>query len=400
MPLDLDAILGRVRKTRTLDLDNVIARVRSQARTAASAPRPQRRATPGPQRRAAGASFVRLEHTVGHNKFWEARVRPIRGGVVLAARWGRIGSSGQSAEWTFDDAEAAQRELTRKVRSKLAKGYVQVEGPSLSTAATRDLPTPPPVALAKVWDWNSDPTGWHASEKLDGVRAWWLGTGMLSRQGNPIRLSPLWAGLLPPTVLDGELWLGRGRFHEVLSVSRKPDDPRWAQMRYKVFDAPEIPGGCEERYARLRKIVDRACSKWRGPGPCPLVFVEQTVCRSKAELQRMHAKIAAVGGQGMMIRAPRSTYRAGRTSELLKVLQFISGEARIIGYKRSSKGRGRLGSYEAVLLENGIPFYVGTGIPEAERYDPLPIGTIITVRYKNLSRRGHPTQPVYVGPRA
>src|SRR6185436_12194449 len=41
-----------------------------------------------------------------------------------------------------------------------------------------------PVLLAESWDGLLDPSGWWLSEKLDGVRAYWDGTKLLSRLGN------------------------------------------------------------------------------------------------------------------------------------------------------------------------------------------------------------------------
>src|ERR1700676_2154130 len=78
----------------------------------------------------------------------------------------------------------------------------------------------PPLLLAEKWDNVTDPTGWWLSEKLDGVRAYWDGTQILSRQGNLFH-APLWfsAGL-PAEPLDGELWLGRKKFQRTVSIVR------------------------------------------------------------------------------------------------------------------------------------------------------------------------------------
>jgi DNA ligase-1 len=40
------------------------------------------------------------------------------------------------------------------------------------------------VLLAETWDDSVDPSGWYMSEKLDGVRCFWTGTQMYSRNGN------------------------------------------------------------------------------------------------------------------------------------------------------------------------------------------------------------------------
>ena len=52
-----------------------------------------------------------------------------------------------------------------------------------------------------------DPTGWLISEKLDGVRCFWDGKQMFSRNGN-LFVPPAWfAEILPKDIaLDGELW--------------------------------------------------------------------------------------------------------------------------------------------------------------------------------------------------
>ena len=46
------------------------------------------------------------------------------------------------------------------------------------------------VLLAKKWD-NEDPTGWWMSEKLDGIRAYWTGSKLVTRNGNEIH-APAW----------------------------------------------------------------------------------------------------------------------------------------------------------------------------------------------------------------
>ena len=42
----------------------------------------------------------------------------------------------------------------------------------------------PPLLLAERWDNAQDLAGWWMSEKLDGVRAYWDGTSLISRLGN------------------------------------------------------------------------------------------------------------------------------------------------------------------------------------------------------------------------
>ncbi len=73
--------------------------------------------------------------------------------------------------------------------------------------------------------------GWLMSEKLDGVRAYWDGSRLLSRQGNPFAVPDWFIQDLPPFELDGELWIARGQFEQTLSiVSRNYHDPEWRRI--------------------------------------------------------------------------------------------------------------------------------------------------------------------------
>lgn len=275
----------------------------------------------------------------------------------------------------------------------------------VSVPARKRVASGPPksVMLAKVWA-GQDPTGWWMSEKLDGMRAYWTGSGLYTRNGNPIAAPTWFLDVLPQGIaLDGEIYMGRGRFQDVMSVARKatPRDPRWKQVKYMAFDAPEVPGGCEARFGVLERIVADACLNWTRGGACPLVFVEQTKCMSKAQLKRFHADIAALRGEGAMIRAPGSPYRATRTSELLKVVKKVRDEAKVIGYEDGKgKHRGRLGAYWLQWPKKSSPkFKVGTGMSDWDREHPLPKGTLVTIEFKGLTREGKPREPSFIGAR-
>ena len=54
------------------------------------------------------------------SKFWEAKVV----GATLTLRWGRIGTDGQAKDKVFESPAAADHELAKLLREKLAKGYV------------------------------------------------------------------------------------------------------------------------------------------------------------------------------------------------------------------------------------------------------------------------------------
>ncbi len=59
------------------------------------------------------------------------------------------------------------------------------------------------------------------SEKLDGVRCYWDGSTMYTRNGNEIYAPEDWIKNLPLFPLDGELWSGRDNFQSIVSIVRR-----------------------------------------------------------------------------------------------------------------------------------------------------------------------------------
>ncbi len=260
-----------------------------------------------------------------------------------------------------------------------------------TTTATATAGTAPPVLLAHAWDNVTDVSSWWMSEKLDGVRAYWDGARFLSRLGNEF-FAPAWfTERLPRTPLDGELWGGRKQFQRTVSTVRRQDrSEAWREVRYLVFDVPSMRAPFEQRYAELARLVAEI-------GAPHVEAHLHTACASLDDLRAELARVEALGGEGLMMRRPGSLYEAGRSHTLLKVKSFHDAEARVMGHlPGAGKHKGRLGALDCAM-PNGTRFSVGTGLTDAERDDPPPIGSIVTYRYQELSNDGVPRFPSYVG---
>jgi hypothetical protein len=230
------------------------------------------------------------------------------------------------------------------------------------------------------------------SEKLDGVRAYWDGTQLLSRLGNPFKPPAWFADPLPKEPLDGELWVGRKQFQKTVGIVRRQDQCElWREVRDVVFDAPGHPGPFEERLRHL-EVIGTGCG-------AHVVVHPHEPCRGQDHLRTELARVEALGGEGLMLRKPGSKYEVGRSFTLLKVKTFHDAEARVLAHVAGAgKHAGRLGSLLA-QLPDGTEFNVGTGFSDAERESPPPVGSIITFRYQELSDGGVPRFPSYVGVR-
>lgn len=243
----------------------------------------------------------------------------------------------------------------------------------------------PPVPLAKVYHKERVKLEeYWLSEKLDGVRAYWDGQKFLSRKGNVFRAPDWFVTGFPNRPLDGELWMGRGRFADLSGTVRKrsPVDGEWRQIRFHAFDLPG-PGPFHERYAQLRSLVQSSRSPY-------LVLVQQSAVASHEELMMRLEQMVAKGGEGLMLKRWQSRYLAGRSDDLLKVKTFADAEAVVVGHI-AGKGRlqGKMGALR-VELPNGRRFRIGTGFSDAERARPPAPGTRITFKYYGHTATGLP----------
>lgn len=256
-----------------------------------------------------------------------------------------------------------------------------------STAAA----APPPLMLAQTYDGETDIAAYWISEKLDGVRGYWDGQRLYSRGGQPIAAPAAFTAGWPAVPMDGELWIGRGRFDETSGIVRRKDaDPQqWRALRFMVFDLPAHPGRFGERLVELRRLVGRADS-------ISLQAVEQFRLADAAALQARLMAIVAAGGEGLMLHRADAYYRQGRSDDLLKLKTHQDAEARVVGHAPGSgKYRGAVG---ALIVErpDGRRFRIGSGLSDALRRAPPPLGSWVTYRYNGSTGDGLPRFPRFM----
>jgi len=206
---------------------------------------------------------------------------------------------------------------------------------------------------------------------------------------------------MPPSrALDGEFWLGRGKFQNCGIFRKKiPNAQEWrdADVKYTVYDVPDLQLPFEERMSELQNIVKAQC---KGDPKCPLVFTKQTKVKSAEHLDEMFNNIIEKDGEGIMIRKPKSEYEQKRSSKLLKYKQFADAECRITGYKPGTgKYTGLLGSFECELLNGVKKRFNVSGMDDCIRktYKAThPIGTIITIIFNETTNDGIPRFPRYL----
>lgn len=242
------------------------------------------------------------------------------------------------------------------------------------------------VMKAKKYN-GQDPTGYWMSEKLDGVRAVWDGEKLLSINGN-VFAAPAWFtnGIPATTILDGELWEGRGLFQQTVGKIRAKNGD-WSDIKFMLFD-----------------IVNNAIYEIRRPEirnldlPDHCRIVDQTLCEGENHLNKFEAEVLSAKGEGVMLRKPNSLYTHARTHDLLKVKKFQSAEAIVVDYKNGQgKHKGRIGALVCEYM--GKIFCIGRGLSDALRETPPKVGAKITFAFLRLTDAGVPYSSSFVAAR-
>lgn len=317
------------------------------------------------------------------------------------------------------------------------------------------------------------------SEKLDGQRCLWDGgvsiglpvtavpwantqkdkrefiaTGLWSANGKAIMCPPSFTESLPRgQCFDGELYIARGKFHELRSIvsTDEPDGQRWKAVKYMIFDAPTATAMFQNRTIaepNMKKALIGCYLWWNSRGmnettttsPCFIdryhawtgwsgfashidvlqqwavnnyasvvakakLVTDPYYCRKTSyqsvadglgmplDWVKHHADPnETVAGEGVMLRHIYSPWTPERSKHMYKVKPTNDTEGVVVGYNAGlGRHAGRLGSLR--LKYNSIEFDLGGGFDDVQRNENLyPIGTTITFTYRTLSPGGVPLE--------
>ncbi len=240
------------------------------------------------------------------------------------------------------------------------------------------------------------------SAKLNGVRAKWDGTSLVSRQNKvwkectlPTLFAKLraWSKSFPGIVLDGELY-SHGCPWQILegitSINRQAPHGHEHLIDLHVFDIiSDEPS--EKRQEKLSSIYD----PW---------VATSLVTNSDQLFRHLNATVEA-GFEGLMLLALGTPYVVGRSEALIKLKPWRYGTGKVVGLKEGKdKYVGMLGALEVEW--QGIRFFVSGGLSDEQRdriwrdralmIEHMTIGKTIPFKYRDLSNKGIPLQPQLV----
>ncbi len=242
-------------------------------------------------------------------------------------------------------------------------------------------------------------SGWLASEKLDGVRAYWDGENLLSRQGKKLNAPLSFTKNFPKFALDGELYAKELKFEEIQAtvMDKLPDEKAWQRLKFHIFDVPEASGGLLNRLEILAKFLKNEPNH-------NLIIIKQIKMRDNAQFLKFTEDIVAKGGEGAVVREPNVPYERKRSKNALKFKKFKDAECEVVSInKGSGKYANLIGSLTCKAIggkdseaKAGTIFKIGSGLSDEQRTNPPKIGSIITYKFQNLTSYGKPRFPIFL----
>ena len=237
-------------------------------------------------------------------------------------------------------------------------------------------------------------TQYYVSEKLDGVRGYWDGEQLRSRQGLAI-VAPQWfTENLGETPIEGEIWLGRETFQSLSGLIARSDaqDPLWNDVTFQIFDMPAHKGSFNERVIAMKQHISML-----SPQNPHLKMVAQEQVDSWASVDAQLKAVIAGGGEGLMLHHEQAVYQPYlRHTDLLKVKEIDDGCAIIRGF---TAGKGKyqemVGAFEVeVMIDDELKrFKIGSGLTDKIRQNPPEIGTKVIYLHNGFTERGIPRFP-------
>lgn len=271
-----------------------------------------------------------------------------------------------------------------------------------------------------------------ASPKLDGIRCMVINGVAKTRtlKDIPNKAIQEYLSSLDFNGYDGELIVGDPTAKDVYNrtVSQvMAHDKGCENVTFHVFDLHHTTEPFRDRLEHLKAIVTETYNPQ--PGVVNVNLHPQTPIDNEAELLAFEAACVEQGYEGVILRAPGSPYKYGRSTVregyLLKVKRFEDAEAEIIGFdeemfngneatknelgrtKRSTAmaglvGKNVLGAFQVRDVVSGVTFSVGTGLTALQRglfwqrrEDYL--GKLIKYKFFPVGVKVAPRHPVFLG---
>lgn len=233
-------------------------------------------------------------------------------------------------------------------------------------------------------DMDIDLTKYYVSEKLDGFRGYWNGKELRSKTGYAYNPPKWFTEKLGNKPLDGELWIGRDKFEEIIPILNGTNNVEdWHKVNYMIFDMPAEDMTFKERVKYMEEYIPSL--------KLPYVqMIPQKRLDNINELKKVLNNVVVQKGEGLMLHHEDAFYGSGRVNHLLKVKKYDESKGQVIAYKPGKgKYKGMVGAL-VLKLEDGMIVNIGSGLSDEMRKNPPQKGEMVAFIYNGLTKHGKP----------
>jgi DNA ligase-1 len=188
-------------------------------------------------------------------------------------------------------------------------------------------PQKPRLQLATKYQQSAVIEDYWVSEKLDGVRGYWTGQKLLTRNGNVLSPPNWFIEHWPKIPMGGELWSGRGQFAQISACARRKhsEGKCWKKLKLMLFDLPNHSANFTQRIATMKQLIASNSSPY-------LAMIKQKKLASNVALYDLLEHIVGHNGEGLMLHLASANYQSGRSKSLLKLKIYQDAEAIVIAH--------------------------------------------------------------------
>jgi len=322
---------------------------------------------------------------------------------TYTVEWGKVDGKFQSKTTECFSKNVGKKNETTPEQQALAEAQA-VHAKKLKSGYSTDRDSTPTVLLPmKVNEYvkhkNKVVFPCYTSVKLDGINGEYrLVDGelkLLSRGGEEYCIPEHHRAevlelleVLGTNSINGELYIHGEYLQDISSAVKKPNELT-KQLKFYVFDFPEVEGG----YATRCKAMYDLSAKADTPN-VPLVMVGAAYDEDDIEMQFNQAIVA--GYEGLIVRNSKGLYKYNtRSLDVFKFKKAMDEEFKVVGFKLD---KNKHAVYELITGQGATFSCKRKGSTEDRLKDaveaPNNIGKYLKVEFERYSKDNIPLKPV------
>lgn len=241
------------------------------------------------------------------------------------------------------------------------------------------------------------------SEKLDGLRGYWTGEKLISKNQNKYNPPKEFLKGFPPFEIDGELYCGK-EFEKTLSDIRSG---AFKCAKLYVFEVPNQKGNLEQRLQVLKDYLAKNPNE-------NIKIIPQLHFKNKKEFYKYFDELTKNGAEGVVLHKKDTEFSTKKGDNIIKFKKYHKSSCKITKINYTNE---LLKNYECnfeiknvknalitneqkklyeKLKNNNYNIKIGSGFSKTHRQNPLKIGLEIEFKYYKISKNLKPIHAVFM----